>query len=301
MYMRKTLIFCLLLLVLPAVTYASCLSAEDIDTLNLLANTTNISNSSVINIFERLCNTTNYTANITYLNNVTANLSTMLNSTNSSTYLYIYNMTEGSFTNLSSEFNGIINETVDREVSESYETESQQLLDSYRTEFNDQLNAIRKNQDAAMTAIWNSTATQAELNETRQYMENRMSALYNQFDLRVSQMLFWIGIPALAALLIFGYLKFVRQKYPISKDIKTLINLQGQRKIPQTMQDDDEMTVKDNIGKMRTFILGQNEFSGTTRKAVYQKYLNGEITTEEEALEEMRMAELDKVKPHGKK
>jgi len=60
-------------------------------------------------------------------------------------------------------------------------------------------------------------------------------------------------------------------------------------------------SLEDIKNSMRKFILAQTDFKGSTRANVYKKFLDGDIDTREQALEEMKMLEPDKMPKSSKK
>lgn len=282
--------------ILVAKVYAepSCFNSTQIETVNQLANATNTSNTSLINLFEYLCNY--QIANISLLqnksellNNRTGEFNNSLTAVNSTFYDELEKLEARMNLHFIGNVSSIVNET--------YRQESLNLYNNFTADTNNVLNnftaKFQSMLESQTDSIWKSMATEEDVNATKDYLMLQIATLNKQNELSFGQNIFWGGILFLVAIGVLVYFKYFKFSYP---KVETRFLPKAVRKLPHMLDDEEELVEKDRIRKMREFILKQVQYEGTTRATVYKKFLDGELETEDDILKEMEAIELPKQK-----
>jgi len=289
-------LFLAILLSTPA--FASCLNSTQLETANQLANATNISNASLADLFEYLCNYQNANISSLYnsselLNNRTSEFNNSLLSINSTFY--------DEMEKLEARMNLRFLDNVSSIVNETYRQESLNLYDNFTNDTNNMLNnftsKFQSMLESQTDSIWKQMATKQDMNATKDYLMMQVASVNKQNELSFGQNIFWGGILFLVAIGVLVYFKYFRVSYP---KVEARFLPKAVRKLPHMLDDEEELVEMDRIRKMREFILKQTQFEGTTRANVYKKFLDGELETEDDVMREMEMLEINKQKATGK-
>lgn len=297
----KTCISIIALILLSTPAFASCLNSTQVETINQLANTTNTSNTSLINLFEYLCNYQD--ANISslqnsseLLNNRTAEINNSLLSVNSTLYEELEKLEARMNYYFLDNVSTIINETYKQEslnLYNNFTSDTDNVLQNFTVKFQSML-------ESQIDSIWEKMATKDDINATKDLLRTEIASINKQNELSFGQNIFWGGVIFLVAVGALVYFKYYKVSYP---KVTARFMPRPERKLPHMLDDEEELSLKDKIRKMRDFILKQTQFEGTTRATAYKKFLDGELETEDDVMKEMEMLEIDKQKVirHDKK
>jgi len=282
------------LIMLSAPVFASCMNSTQVETINQLANATNISNTSLISLFEYLCDY--QTANISslqnsseLLNNKTGELNNSLSAVNSTFYDELEKLEARMNLRFLDNVSSIVNETYRQEslnLYNNFTNDTNSVLDNFTSKFQSML-------ESQTDSIWKSMATKEDVNATKDYLMTQVASVNKQNELSFGQNIFWGGVLFLAAIGVLIYFKYFRVSYP---KVEARFLPKAVRKLPHMLDDEEELVEMDRIRKMREFILKQTQFEGTTRANVYKKFLDGELETEDDVMKEMEMLEINKQK-----
>jgi len=291
MYRRCcTVLIALIMLSTPA--FASCMNSTQLETVNQLANATNISNASLANLFEYLCSYQNANISSLYnsselLNNRTGEFNNSLLSINSTFYDEMAKLEARVSLHFLGNVSSIINST--------YKQESLNLYNNFTNDTNNMLNnftsKFQSMLESQTDSIWKQMATKQDINATKDYLMLQVASVNKQNELSFGQNIFWGGILFLAAIGALVYFKYFRVSYP---KVEARFLPKAVRKLPHMLDDEEELTEMDRIRKMREFILKQAQYEGTTRATAYKKFLDGELETEDDVMKEMEMLEINK-------
>lgn len=285
---RKSLLTGLIMAQLWLIILASaeCLNSTQVDTINQLANATNISNISLINIFNNSCNYYLSVNNTLY--NKTSELNTSITTLNSTLFEELEKLEARLKMHFLDNVTAIVNNTYTNESLKLYNnftSDTQNILNNFTLKFQGLL-------ETKTNLIWEQMATKQDVNATKDVLRTEMSNINKQNELTFGNNLFWAGIIFLAGIGLFIYFKFLKPTYP---KVQTRLIPKALRITPYELDEEKELTVKSDIDTMRKFILAQTDYKGATRAEVYKKFLNGQIETQEQALEEMKMLEPEKM------
>lgn len=306
--MKNLIIIGIMFLFLSTAAFAECLNSTQLELLNNLSNTTGIDNTTLIGIFNQSC------SKIDGLYNITANLNSSLNLTNAylnQSFEMYYNLS-GNVSNFSANLNSTvslainttvnntvsymmnstINDTIINYTNTKYANDKSDIYLSLKNnvtdEFGQRLSDVQKGVDSFKVEVWNRTLTKDELNVTSSDIESRVYRYVDAVDKQISTYMFITLIVVVAGVAGYGYLRYK----PNFGVLKGRVNkLESTRMSPQDLDTDEEEDVKTSIKDMRTFILEQDNFTLEARKKVYEKFLNQEIKTENEAIEELMLTD----------
>lgn len=305
----KKIIILAALLIMAVPGRALCLNSTQIDLVNNMSLALNVSNETFISMFEGLCtnisvlqnrtdslnssfNITDHAiGNLTYgLSNLSANFSSFNNSLNQTVALAInQSVNATTYLFLNSTMNATMSEFVDAKYAQDKSQMYSSLKANVTDEFDQKLKIATTAMDTFKAQVWNTTMTKEELNTTASDLEARVSTYVAGMERQASTWSFITLMAVVGAIVGFGYFKYRPSFGGVIKGrVKTLAS---DRMSPQALDTEDEEAVKTKVSNMRTFIMDQSNFSWEARKKVWEKFLNQEISSENEAIEELMLSD----------